>query len=80
MACPAPCCLLCVLCRYGVGGLSVLNACAGCYSEDLPVIFVSGVRLVQCICIYVYVYTLHTTMVCRSDCDSMCVLGVQTVD
>lgn len=29
-------------CRYGVGGLSVLNACAGCYSEDLPVIFVSG--------------------------------------
>lgn len=33
--------LLCV-CRYGVGGLSVLNACAGCYSEDLPVIFISG--------------------------------------
>lgn len=27
---------------YGVGGLSVINACAGCYSEDLPVIFVSG--------------------------------------
>jgi hypothetical protein len=29
-------------CRYGVGGLSVINACAGCYSEDLPVVFVSG--------------------------------------
>lgn len=29
-------------CRYGVGGLSIINACAGCYSEDLPVVFVSG--------------------------------------
>jgi hypothetical protein len=38
--------LLCV-CRYGVGGLSVLNACAGCYSEDLPVIFISGVNSVH---------------------------------
>jgi hypothetical protein len=28
---------------YGVGGLSAINACAGCYSEDLPVIFISGV-------------------------------------
>ncbi|KAF6251991.1 pyruvate decarboxylase-like protein [Scenedesmus sp. NREL 46B-D3] len=27
---------------YGVGGLSAINACAGCYSEDLPVIFISG--------------------------------------
>jgi pyruvate decarboxylase len=27
---------------YGVGGLSVINACAGCFSEDLPVIFISG--------------------------------------
>jgi len=25
-----------------VGGLSVINACAGCYSEDLPVLFISG--------------------------------------
>jgi TPP-dependent 2-oxoacid decarboxylase len=38
--------LLLSVCRYGVGGLSVLNACAGCYSEDLPVIFISGVQ--QC--------------------------------
>jgi hypothetical protein len=27
---------------YCVGGLSLINACAGCYSEDLPVIFISG--------------------------------------
>eukprot|EP00775_Hariotina_reticulata_P008490 gene8490-8672_t len=27
---------------YCVGGLSIINACAGCYSEDLPVIFISG--------------------------------------
>lgn len=27
---------------FCVGGLSALNACAGCYSEDLPVIFISG--------------------------------------
>lgn len=29
---------------FGVGGLSVINACAGCYSEDLPVVFISGAR------------------------------------
>ncbi|KAF8056339.1 SHM4 [Scenedesmus sp. PABB004] len=27
---------------YCVGGLSIINAVAGCYSEDLPVIFISG--------------------------------------
>eukprot|EP00879_Flechtneria_rotunda_P011355 GHRR01011860.1.p1 GENE.GHRR01011860.1~~GHRR01011860.1.p1 ORF type:complete len:497 (+),score=161.61 GHRR01011860.1:184-1674(+) len=27
---------------YGVGGLSLINAVAGCYSEDLPVILISG--------------------------------------
>ena len=27
---------------YGVGGFSVINAAAGCYSEDLPVIFITG--------------------------------------
>jgi TPP-dependent 2-oxoacid decarboxylase len=27
---------------YGVGGFSVINAAAGCYSEDLPVIFILG--------------------------------------
>lgn len=27
---------------YCVGGLSIINAAAGCYSEDLPVLFISG--------------------------------------
>jgi thiamine pyrophosphate-dependent acetolactate synthase large subunit-like protein len=27
---------------YGVGGYSLVNAAAGCFSEDLPVIFICG--------------------------------------
>jgi hypothetical protein len=33
----AACCV-----TFGVGGFSALNAVAGAYSEDLPVIFISG--------------------------------------
>lgn len=29
---------------YGVGGFSVINAIAGAYSEDLPVILISGMH------------------------------------
>lgn len=32
----------CCIVTFCVGGLSAINACAGCYSEDLPVIFISG--------------------------------------
>lgn len=39
---------------YCVGGLSIINAAAGCYSEDLPVIFISGVQHRGSMCLLLY--------------------------
>ena len=40
----------CLAITFTVGGLSAINAVAGAYAEDLPVICITGVSNPMCTC------------------------------